>query len=285
MDIVFGMIGFIKMYGTHIQSTEKYYATQAMIKKAELEKIARSSSRFIKSQYLRYKYLNEIKEDSERFVSELRKYPDPEIKRKILSVMDSEIQDLRYQEHVLQYGNYEQYAAIEIRKNSDGLGIFDYILKGVGIVVGALQVATGIGIMLAGDASILGAPLGTVAGAFLIVHGISAIDENLGAIITGHSSYSGFARVGYENTFESLGFNKTTGSLVYAGVDLALSGYGLFRAVLKEDAWKLFRYINTDYVRGYQQMSGYALGFEVMADGITIKSTYDIYNDPNYNKK
>ncbi|MDC9597592.1 DUF4225 domain-containing protein [Xenorhabdus anantnagensis] len=207
------------------------------------------------------------------------------IKRQILSVMETDIYDIRYQEHVLQYGNYEQYASVEIRKRSEGLGFYDYVLKGIGLIAGVAQVITGAGIILAGDASVIGAPLGTVAGAWLVLHGVSNTQENLGAIIHDDPGYNGFARIGYEYISESLGYSKKTGSLVYGGVDLALSGYGLFRSTLKEDAWKLFRYINDDYVRGYQLMNGYSLGFEAVADGVTIKSANDMYNDPNYNKK
>ncbi|MEK9495355.1 DUF4225 domain-containing protein [Photorhabdus sp. P32] len=43
-------------------------------------------------------------------------------------------------------------------------------------------------------------------------------------------------RQGYESGFESLGFSKKTGNLVYGGVDIALSGYGLLRNTLKPEA-------------------------------------------------
>ncbi|WP_240042200.1 DUF4225 domain-containing protein [Photorhabdus khanii] len=91
--------------------------------------------------------------------------------------------------------------------------------------------------------------------------------------------YKGYLRQGYEKGFESLGFDKKTGNLVYGGVDIALSGYGLLRNILKPEAWRLFKYINQDYIRSYKNMNGYALGFEIGVDGITIKSTYDSYNE------
>ncbi|WP_420497497.1 DUF4225 domain-containing protein [Xenorhabdus griffiniae] len=71
----------------------------------------------------------------------------------------------------------------------------------------------------------------------------------------------GLVRLGYENTFEYLGSSKTTGSLVYTGVDLSLSAHALLSRTLKPDAWRLFHHINEDYVHGYKLMSGYALGF------------------------
>lgn len=80
-------------------------------------------------------------------------------------------------------------------------------------------------------------------------------------------------------------YKKCTGSLVYGGVDLLLSGYGLYMGVLRKDAWKLFYYINTDYVHSYQQASGFSLLFEAVADSVTIKSAYDVYNDPEYGNR
>ncbi|NHB95238.1 hypothetical protein C5470_01935 [Photorhabdus stackebrandtii] len=70
--------------------------------------------------------------------------------------------------------------------------ILTYVLNGVGIVAGVVQV---------------------VAGYF----------------------YKGYLRQGYEKGFESLGFDKKTGNLVYGGVDIALSGYGLLRNILKPE--------------------------------------------------
>ncbi len=41
---VYGINKIINMYGTHIQATKRYYNTQAMIKKNELEKVTMTLS-------------------------------------------------------------------------------------------------------------------------------------------------------------------------------------------------------------------------------------------------
>lgn len=96
-------------------------------------------------------------------------------------------------------------------------------------------------------------------------------------------NYKGLVSTGYENNFEALGDENSMGSLAYGGVDLLLSDYGLYIGVLRKGLWKLFYYINTDYVQGYQQASSYSLLFEVVADTVTINSAYDVYTDPQYN--
>lgn len=273
------------MYGAHIQSTERYYITQATIKKNELEKVAITSSRFIKNAQIRQKYIRDIKENAENLNNEIRKYSSVEIKKQILAIMEDDLNDLKYQEQVLQYNNYTQYVAIEIQRKSETLDVYDYVLKGIGFVVGGIHVFLGASIFIVGNATIIGAPVATLAGATLLIHGFGNLDENGGSILYNDPNYKGFVRKGYEGVFESLGYEKSTGSLVYGGVDLLLSGYGLYMGVLRKDAWKLFYYINTDYVHSYQQASGFSLLFEAVADSVTIKSAYDVYNDPEYGNK
>lgn len=67
-----------------------------------------------------------------------------------------------------------------------------------------------------------------------------------------------------------MGGGKFEGDIAYGAVDLGLSAYGVGRLVLKPDSWRLFRYVRTDYVRGYENASKAALSFEVLSDGVTI---------------
>ncbi|WP_275347549.1 DUF4225 domain-containing protein [Xenorhabdus bovienii] len=261
---------------------EYHYATQVPSAARRLNEVALSSSRFIINKDLRYKFINEIKKYSEYYIGMYEGTVVFDYKRLALFSLNKETENLLRQENLLKYNFYKQYATIEIRQKLD---FSDYILKGIGIIVGGTQISTGIAIMGLGDASVAGSVVGNVAGAALIVHGIGTIQENLGAIIENDVNFKGYLRHGYEHAAQLLGYSKKTGSLVYGGVDLILSGYGLFRSTLKPEAWRLFHYINQDYVRSYQLMHGYALGFEIMADSITIKSAYDIYNNPDYNKK
>jgi len=41
-------------------------------------------------------------------------------------------------------------------------------------------------------------------------------------------------------------------NMAYGSVDIGLSVYGVTRRVLKPDAWRLFRYLNTDKIRAYK---------------------------------
>ncbi|WP_231853039.1 DUF4225 domain-containing protein [Xenorhabdus poinarii] len=283
MDIASGKIGFTKMYGLYGRSgRESYFRTQALHKKTRMRQLALSTSIFINSNVSRKKYIDELNYLSDLYERHIFSSDNSEERKSILQMMGKEIKYLEYQEHLCRYKLYQQYALIET--NNRGMDNIDYVLKGVGIVVGLSQIVAGIGLIAGATITVFGIPVGYVAGAGLVVHGFGAIQENTMALIKDDPNYKGLVRLGYENTFEYLGSSKTTGSLVYAGVDLSLSAHALLSRTLKPDAWRLFHHINEDYVYGYKLMSGYALGFEITADGLTIKSAYDIYNNPNYNK-
>ena len=53
---------------------------------------------------------------------------------------------------------------------------------------------------------------------------------------------------------------------------LGLSAYGVGRLVLRPDAWRLFRYVRADFVRGYEHSSKAALTFEVISNTTTINT-------------
>lgn len=65
-------------------------------------------------------------------------------------------------------------------------------------------------------------------------------------------NYKGLVSTRYKNTFEALGYENSMESLAYGSVDLLLSDYGLYIGVLRKGLWKLFYYINIDYVHSYQ---------------------------------
>lgn len=93
------------------------------------------------------------------------------------------------------------------------------------------------------------------AGLTLTIHGINSITENGVSLYTNDPDYKGFASRWYEEGAVALGYTKAHGDLVYAGVDIAFSGFGLFKQALKPDAWRLFRYVNEDFLIGYKTMT------------------------------
>ncbi len=141
--------------------------------------------------------------------------------------------------------------------------------KGVGAIAGALQFAAGAGICYGSAGTLC-----LFAGAPLMAHGANNAYENGRNLWEGRSDIQGPVRKGYQEAAKMMGGGAFEGDMAYGSVDLGLSAYGVGRLILKPDAWRLFRYVRTDYVRGYENSSKAALTFEVVSDTATVSSMY-----------
>lgn len=72
-----------------------------------------------------------------------------------------------------------------------------------------------------------------------------------------------------------MGFKGSVGAIAFSLMDLTLSGYGMARWVLKPDAWRLFRYMNNDFIINIKMMPKTALAIEAYNDGWAIKSVLE----------
>lgn len=158
----------------------------------------------------------------------------------------------------------------DIKKEQNGLvshTLLDKALLGVGMAAGGLQVATGGGVCYVSAGALcfgFGAPL--------ILHGGNNIYENGRNLWAGHSDTQGPIRKVYHAVAIVSGGTEREGNIAYGVADLAGSVFGAGRLVLKPEAWRLFRYVRADYLRGYQTatVGGTAVG--LASDGITVKS-------------
>ena len=141
--------------------------------------------------------------------------------------------------------------------------------KGVGAIAGALQFAAGAGICYGSAGTLC-----LFAGAPLMAHGANNAYENGRNLWEGCSDIQGPVRKGYQEAAKMMGGGAFEGDMAYGSVDLGLSAYGVGRLILKPDAWRLFRYVRTDYVRGYENSTKAALTLEVVSDTATVSSMY-----------
>lgn len=142
--------------------------------------------------------------------------------------------------------------------------------KGVGAIAGALQFAAGAGICYGSAGTLC-----LLAGTPLMLHGANNVYENGRNLWEDRSDTQGPVRKGYQEAAELIGAGEFEGNMAYGVVDLGLSVYGVAGQVLKPDAWRLFRYIRADYIRGYEKASKSALSLEALSDAITINSMYE----------
>lgn len=79
---------------------------------------------------------------------------------------------------------------------------------------------------------------------------------------------------------KALGGKELGGDMAYGAMDLTMSAYGVGRMVLKPDAWRLFRYVKTDYINAYNASGKGALLIEGINTILTGRSMYmDIKNN------
>lgn len=157
----------------------------------------------------------------------------------------------------------------EIKREQDSLlsQSLEIAQKGVSTIAGALQFAAGAGICYGS--------IGTLclfAGLPLMAHGANNTYENGRNLWEGRADTQGPVRKGYQEVAKMMGSGAFEGDIAYGTVDLGLSAYGAGRMVLKPDAWRLFRYIRTDYQRNYMGATKLALATEVITDWITLES-------------
>lgn len=145
--------------------------------------------------------------------------------------------------------------------------------KGVGLIAGALQFKTG--------AEICVASLGTlcvVAGLPMIAHGSNNVYENGRNLWEGRSDTEGPVRKLYQNIAVKLGGAKEEGDIAYGFVDIATSIYSAGRMVLKPDSWRLFRYVDADYMRAFKSASVGGFSIDRASDIFTVGDILEGWN-------
>nr|WP_268748699.1 DUF4225 domain-containing protein [Erwinia tracheiphila] len=181
---------------------------------------------------------------------------------------------LTIQDRMLRAGTAAVHASVQLVKNGDFWG---YVINGVGVVLSGMQVIAGVSVIGASLAT--GTIIGSAFGGMLVLHGLNGFQESVENLVYGKTDSVGLLKQGYVATAEFLGFDQRVGQLAYSSMDLALSVYGIVRLVQKPEAWRLYYFLNTDYVRGIKKMSRKELFIEVYNDASAIKSISDTYKE------
>ncbi|OWO83482.1 hypothetical protein B5C26_07465 [Photorhabdus luminescens] len=181
-----------------------------------------------------------------------------------------EINHLKEQDFYLTANRVKQYAIIE--KEKEKSNYTNLILKQIGFVGGGTQILAGY--------TACKASLGLACASFgapLMAHGYNNVVEN-GYYLLYRENINGDVREGYRYVANKIGLSDKDADITYATVDLALSGYGIFRKVLKprEKSWSLFRNINSDFIRGWREMGTVSLTTEGIVDVSTVLSIYQL---------
>jgi hypothetical protein len=147
--------------------------------------------------------------------------------------------------------------------------------QGIGLAAGVLQV-TG-GFAMCGGTYGLGCGIGLLTA----THGLNNIYENGTNLLEARTDSEGYVRKFYQGASEMFGGSEFEGNMAYGAFDLAFSGYGAFRKVLKPGSWRLFKYVEKDYTRAYKNLNSRAIKFDRFSDAVTGKGMYQEWKKQN----
>jgi len=138
--------------------------------------------------------------------------------------------------------------------------------QGIGLVAGSYQIV--------GGAALCATVTGCIVGLPLALHGGNNVSENFENLRTGRDDYVGPVRRLYQNASIAVGGSPSHGNMAYWGADIGLSVHGLLRKVRGAGSWKLFKEIESDFVRAYTEMSKFSVRVDIAADVSTLEQAY-----------
>ena len=247
-----------------------YFLTMANLEARQLSNLsAKLADRYLKNAIVR----SDFKADIQNFIAHqlqtIRSAKSDTECRQCVSNIQQERMHLDTQDRQLSIGSAKIVAAAQLKEKN---GVWGYVINGVGIVISGMQTLAGVAFIFSSIPT--GNIIGFAFGSELALHGLNGIQESWSAL-RNKPNRDGFLKEKYIQTAEFFGFDSSTGRLAYSYMDLALSGYGLFRLTLKPLVWRLYYYMRSDYVRNIKNMSKAELTIEVYQDISAIKEIHD----------
>ncbi|MGK3112528.1 DUF4225 domain-containing protein [Candidatus Pantoea formicae] len=248
-----------------------YFLTMANLEAQQLYNKANEVSLIhLKNGFTQMNFMDDVKRFIEHQLNTIRSANSEAVCQECLTNLQAEHKNISIQDQMLRSGQAALHASVQFIKND---GVWHWIINGVGIVLGSLQVVAGLGVV--GISAAAGNVIGIGFGALLSLHGFNGIVESAINLKTGRNDATGPLKKIYIGGAEFFGFDQKVGEMAYTAMDLSLSAYGMLRLVLKPQTYRLFHYLSSDYVRGIKDMSRFNLGVEIYNDSRALKSMYD----------
>ncbi|WON76811.1 DUF4225 domain-containing protein [Serratia sp. UGAL515B_01] len=227
------------------------------------------SSLHLQDAMTRMNFVEEIKQVIERQFLTARSAKTDEECIACVTALRAENESLEEQSNMLRMKTAQLYAKVEfIRENNIIVG---YVISAVKVVVSGMAIVGG-GMMIA-----TGTPIGVLAGAILIADGVNQISKEIINLTKMDNSKSeGIIADQTMEIAKFIGFRPESGLAVYNSVSLAASIYSIAGLMRKPEAWRLFRYIKSDFHRKVTTMSKPKLTMKIVGFGISAKVIFDL---------
>lgn len=183
----------------------------------------------------------------------------------------AETKSLEEQGKMLRMKTAKLYAEVEfVRENNKVVG---YVISAVKIVAYGLTA-------FAGTIAITTMPaIGMLAGAILVMDGANGITKEIDVLRNGKNSTSeGIFGDGAMQLAKFMGFKPESGLAVYNSISLAASIYSIVGLSRKPEAWRLFRYLPSDFYRKVNTLPPPKLTMKIAGYGVKAKVIFDLIN-------
>ena len=252
-----------------------YFITMANLEANQLyNKASEVSLIHLRNGFTRMSFMDDMRGFIDHQLQTIRSANSEADCQQSLKNLQAEHKSISIQDQMLRSGQAALHASVQFIKID---GVWRWIINGVGVVLGSLQVVAGLGVISLSAAT--GSVIGIGFGALLSLHGFNGIVESAIKLKTGRNDATRPLKKTYIGGAEFFGFDQKVGEMAYTVMDLSLSAYGMFRLSLKPQTYRLFHYLSTDYVRGIRDMSRFDLGVEIYNDSRSLKSMYDDMKD------
>jgi hypothetical protein len=258
--------------GTYTKRNSNYFLVMARLEADTLIHTAEKVSAYaLKDFFNRSRFRNEIQVFVASQLDAMKTARNDNERKYFLNNLVQEKYSLEKQSSQLHNQAARIHASVVVTQ--DEKNVWSYVIDGVGVVLGGVQIFGGLATIGISFGS--GNIVGVIAGGLLVMHGFNGFQEGLENIISGSNNSVGAVKNVYIQTANFMGFSGALGATAFGIMDLSLSGYGMGRMILKPDAWRLFRYVRSDFILNVKIMSKTALTLEAYNDGWTVKSIMD----------
>ncbi|WP_455865589.1 DUF4225 domain-containing protein [Pantoea agglomerans] len=216
----------------------------------------------------RVKFVEEIKIVIDQQFSTTRRAKTDEECVACISVLRSELDNLKEQDRQLRMKAARLYAKVEfVRENNKIVG---YVISAVNVVLSGIEIAAGLTLISSMT------PLGVLAGAVLVTDGANGISKEIAHQVMDNKNSEGLVADAAMSTAEFMGFSRNSGLGIYKSVSLVANAYSVFGLFRRPGTWRLFRYLPADYYRKVSTMSRPKLTMKIIGYGVKTKVIIDL---------
>ncbi|WP_455811297.1 DUF4225 domain-containing protein [Pseudomonas graminis] len=261
------------IYLNRRSNDNKYFSAMGQSAAWDLLKVAEIvAGKHIRDHFIRARFLGEVKAFANANLHEISNAKsDAQCKAAINNIRE-ESSNISTQGDRLTMGQAKIFLTISMEKYNKELG---YTIDAVNLVVGTVQLAGGVSI--ARSAFKTGSMVGKIAGSYIIIGSGTSMLESI-LKLYGKEDPTNFLKDAYVGVAKFMGFDQRVGLTTYHSMEIISSAYGVFKMSLKADAWRLYKFIPSDFYIQVGRMSKASLMLEVAVSGNNLRFIYGMHS-------